>query len=48
MAKLHELRFELLPHPPYSPDLTFEFPPCDFFYIPKPQDLARGKEIFVQ
>ena len=21
MAKLHELHFELLPHPPYSPDL---------------------------
>jgi len=27
MAKLHELRFELLPHPPYSSDLA----PCDFF-----------------
>ena len=22
MAKLHELHFELLPHPPYSPDLA--------------------------
>ena len=22
MAKLHELHFELLPHPPYSPDLV--------------------------
>ena len=22
MAKLHELHFELLPHPPYSPDLS--------------------------
>jgi len=30
MAKLHELRFELLPHPPYSPDLTL----CDFFLFP--------------
>jgi len=30
MAKLHELRFELLPHPPYSPDLA----PCDFFLFP--------------
>ena len=26
-AKIHELRFELLDHPPYSPDLT----PSDFF-----------------
>jgi len=30
MAKLHELGFELIPHPPYSPDLT----PCDFFLFP--------------
>ena len=22
MAKLHELHFKLLPHPPYTPDLT--------------------------
>jgi len=27
MAKLHELGYELIPHPPYSPDLA----PCDFF-----------------
>jgi len=27
---LHELRFELLSHPPYSPDLA----PCDFFLFP--------------
>jgi len=27
MVKLHELRFELLLHPFYSPDLD----PCDFF-----------------
>jgi len=25
MAKLHELRFELLPHPPYSPNLAPDF-----------------------
>jgi hypothetical protein len=30
MAKLHKLGFELIPHPPYSPDLT----PCDFFLFP--------------
>ena len=30
MAKIHELRFELLDHPPYSPDLV----PSDFFLFP--------------
>lgn len=29
-AKSHELHYELLPHPPYSPDLA----PCDFFLFP--------------
>ena len=29
-AKLVELRYELLPHPPYSSDLA----PCDFFLFP--------------
>ncbi|KYQ49655.1 hypothetical protein ALC60_11269 [Trachymyrmex zeteki] len=31
MAKIHELRFELIDHPPYSPDLA----PSDFFLFPK-------------
>lgn len=30
MAKMHELHFDLVPHPPYSPDLA----PCDFFLFP--------------
>ena len=30
MAKIHELPFELLDHPPYSPDLA----PSDFFLFP--------------
>ncbi|GFW82721.1 histone-lysine N-methyltransferase SETMAR [Trichonephila clavipes] len=30
MAKIHELRFELLDHPPYSPDLA----PSNFFLFP--------------
>ena len=30
MAKIHELRFELLDHPSYSPDLA----PSDFFLFP--------------
>ena len=29
-ANLIELGYELLPHPPYSPDLT----PCDLFLFP--------------
>ena len=29
IAKLHELGFELLPHPPYFPDLAS----CDFFFV---------------
>ena len=34
MAKLHELHFELLPHPPYSPDLA----PSDYWLF---ADLKR-------
>ena len=30
LSKLNELKFELLPHPPYSPDLA----PSDFFLFP--------------
>lgn len=38
-AKLHELRFEVLPHPPYSPDLA----PCDFFLFPNFKRFLSGK-----
>ncbi|KAL6265673.1 hypothetical protein P5V15_002472 [Pogonomyrmex californicus] len=31
MAKIHELHFELVDHPPFSPDLA----PSDFFLFPK-------------
>ena len=30
-SKLKELRYELVPHAPYSPDLA----PSDFFFFPK-------------
>ena len=30
MAKFHDLRYELLPHQPYSPDLA----PSDYFLFP--------------
>ena len=39
IAKIHELRFELLPHPPYSPDLA----PCDFFLFPNMKKWLAGK-----
>ena len=37
--KLVELRYELLPHPPYSPDLA----PCNFFLFPNMKKLFCGK-----
>lgn len=39
MAKLHELGFGLLPHPPYSPDLA----PSDFFLFPNLKIWLGGK-----
>lgn len=39
MAKLHELGFELLPHPPYSPDLA----PSDFFLFADLKRMLAGK-----
>ncbi|GFY07764.1 histone-lysine N-methyltransferase SETMAR [Trichonephila clavipes] len=44
MAEIHELRFELLGHPPYSLDLA----PSDLFFIPSSKTCARGTEIFVK
>lgn len=38
-AKLVELRYEMLPHPPYSPDLA----PCDFFLFPNMKKWLGGK-----
>ena len=40
IAKLIELRYELLPHPPYSPDLA----PCDFFLFPNLKKWLDGKK----
>jgi histone-lysine N-methyltransferase SETMAR len=39
MAKILELRYELLPHPPYSPDLA----PSDFFLFPNLKKWLAGK-----
>jgi [histone H3]-lysine36 N-dimethyltransferase SETMAR len=40
MAKLHELGYRLLPHPPYFPDLA----PSDFFLFPDLERMLAGKK----
>ncbi|GFV72699.1 mariner Mos1 transposase [Trichonephila clavipes] len=40
MAKLHELSFELLPHPTYSPDLA----PSDFFLFSDLKRMLAGQK----
>ena len=44
MAKLHELHFKLLLHPPYSPDLA----PSDYWLFADLKKIAPGKEIWLQ
>uniref|UniRef100_A0A034WT27 Histone-lysine N-methyltransferase SETMAR n=1 Tax=Bactrocera dorsalis TaxID=27457 RepID=A0A034WT27_BACDO len=39
MAKIHELKFELLEHPPYSPDSA----PSDFHLFPELKKFMSGK-----
>lgn len=39
MAKINELKFELLPHAPYSPDLA----PSDYFLFPNLKKWLGGK-----
>ena len=39
MAKINDLRFELLPHPPYSPDLA----PSDYYLFPNLKRWLQGK-----
>ncbi|QQP58373.1 Putative mariner transposase [Caligus rogercresseyi] len=42
MAKFYELRYELLPHPPYSPDLA----PSDYFLFPNLKKWPAGKRFY--
>ena len=42
MAEFLELRFELLPHPPYSPDLA----PNDYFLFPNLKKWLGGKRFY--
>ena len=39
MAKFNKFRYELLPHPAYSPDLA----PCDYFLFPNLMKWFEGK-----
>ena len=39
MAKINELKYELLEHPPYSPDLA----PSDFWLFSHLKNCMRGK-----
>ena len=43
MAKLHELGFELLPYPPYFPDLALS----DFFLLSDLKWMLPGKKFIV-
>lgn len=40
MAKINELNYDLLPHPPYSPDLA----PSDFHLFPKLKTFLGGQK----
>ena len=42
MAKFHESRYELLPHPPHSPDLA----PSDYFLFPNLKKWLGGKRFY--
>ena len=42
MAKLNELSFELLPHPPYSPDLA----PSDYYLLANLKKMFQGKRLY--
>jgi len=39
MAKLRDLHYEMLEHPPYSPDLA----PSEFYLFPKPKLFLAGQ-----
>ena len=41
MAKLDQLRFELVAHPPYSPDLA----PSDYYLFPNLKRCLQGKRL---
>ncbi|EGI61648.1 Histone-lysine N-methyltransferase SETMAR [Acromyrmex echinatior] len=44
IAKFNEFRYELLPHPTYSPDLA----PCDYFLFPNLKKWFGGKRFTIR
>ncbi|XP_018316263.1 histone-lysine N-methyltransferase SETMAR-like [Mycetomoellerius zeteki] len=44
IAKFNEFRYELLPHPVYSPDLA----PCDYFLFPNLKKWFGGKRFITR
>lgn len=44
MAKLHELRYELVGHPPYSPHLA----PSDYYLFPNLKNFLQEKRCILQ
>lgn len=43
MAQINELKYDLLPHTPYSPDL----PPSDFYLFPKLKTFLGGQKFAI-
>ena len=41
-AKLHEIKFEMVPQPPYSPDLS----PSDFYLFPNLKRWLTGQQFY--
>ena len=41
MTKLTELKYKLLPHPAYSPDLAL----CNYYLSPKMEKWLAGKDL---
>ncbi|RLU18396.1 hypothetical protein DMN91_008753 [Ooceraea biroi] len=41
-AKVMELRFQLVPHPPYSPDLA----PSDYYFFPNMKKWLAGRKFY--
>ncbi|KAG5344382.1 SETMR methyltransferase, partial [Acromyrmex heyeri] len=44
IAKFNEFRYELLPHPAYSPDLA----PCNYFLLPNLKKWFGGKRLIIR
>jgi len=43
-AKLHKIKFDMVPQPPYSPDLA----PSDFYLFPNLERWLTGKRFYLK